>query len=127
MHSSQPAVRPRGETVLRPWVPLIGGERYRQALAQALARISRFKPHMLVVSLGLDTARNDPTGSWSLGAKDFDQNGALIGALGLPTLIVQEGGYNTRTLGVNARHFFIGLWRGLTVRPEAKAGDSSAS
>ncbi len=104
----------------------IGGERYRQALAQALSRISRFKPGMLVVSLGLDTARNDPTGSWSLGAKDFDQNGAMIGALGLSTLIVQEGGYNTRTLGVNARHFFIGLWRGLTVVPETKADSTGA-
>ena len=104
----------------------IGGERYRQSLAQALSRISRFKPGMLVVSLGLDTARNDPTGSWSLGAKDFDQNGAMIGALGLPTLIVQEGGYNTRTLGVNARHFFIGLWRGLTVVPETKADGTGA-
>ena len=104
----------------------IGGERYRQSLAQALSRISRFKPHILVVSLGLDTARNDPTGSWSLGAKDFDQNGALIGALGLPTLIVQEGGYNTRTLGVNARHFFIGLWRGLTVGPESQADGTGA-
>ena len=104
----------------------IGGERYRQSLAQALSRISRFKPGMLVVSLGLDTARNDPTGSWSLGAKDFDQNGALIGALGLPTLIVQEGGYNTRTLGVNARHFFIGLWRGLTVGPESQADGTGA-
>ncbi len=105
----------------------IGGERYRQALTQALARISRFKPGMLVVSLGLDTARNDPTGSWSLGAKDFDQNGALIGGLGLPTLIVQEGGYNTRTLGVNARHFFIGLWRGLTVVPDSKGSDATGS
>ncbi len=103
----------------------IGGERYRQSLTQALARISRFKPGMLVVSLGLDTARNDPTGSWSLGAKDFDLNGAMIGALGLPTLIVQEGGYNTRTLGVNARHFFIGLCRGLTTNPDTRASDAA--
>jgi acetoin utilization deacetylase AcuC-like enzyme len=36
----------------------------------------------------------------------------MIGALRLPTLIVQEGGYNTRNLGVNARHFFQGLWAG---------------
>jgi acetoin utilization deacetylase AcuC-like enzyme len=34
--------------------------------------------------------------------------------MALPTLIVQEGGYNTRNLGVHARHFFSGLWGGAT-------------
>jgi acetoin utilization deacetylase AcuC-like enzyme/GNAT superfamily N-acetyltransferase len=90
----------------------IGGEVYRRALSTALQRIERFAPAFLVVSLGLDTARADPTGSWQLGARDLARNGALIGALGLPTLVVQEGGYRTRTLGVNARNFFVGLWRG---------------
>jgi ribosomal protein S18 acetylase RimI-like enzyme len=33
----------------------------------------------------------------------------MIGETGLPLLVVQEGGYNTRNLGVNARHFFEGL------------------
>jgi acetoin utilization deacetylase AcuC-like enzyme len=39
----------------------------------------------------------------------------MIAALGVQTLVVQEGGYRTRTLGVNARNFFEGLWNG---RPE---------
>jgi hypothetical protein len=34
----------------------------------------------------------------------------MIGSLYLPTLVLQEGGYGTRVLGVNARHFFTGLW-----------------
>ncbi|HEX5419956.1 MAG TPA: histone deacetylase family protein, partial [Gammaproteobacteria bacterium] len=84
---------------------------YVRALERALHRIEKFAPAFLVVSLGLDVARGDPTGSWLLGAKDFHRNGALIGALGLPTLVVQEGGYRTRTLGINARHFFEGLWQ----------------
>jgi acetoin utilization deacetylase AcuC-like enzyme len=33
----------------------------------------------------------------------------LIGQLKLPTLVVQEGGYRNRVLGINARHFFQGL------------------
>jgi ribosomal protein S18 acetylase RimI-like enzyme len=33
----------------------------------------------------------------------------MIGELGLPTVVVQEGGYRTRTLGTNARSFFQGL------------------
>jgi acetoin utilization deacetylase AcuC-like enzyme len=38
----------------------------------------------------------------------------MIGGLDLPTLVVQEGGYRTQTLGANARHFFTGLWEGMS-------------
>lgn len=92
------------------------GAQYRRALGRALAEIRRFKPMFLVVCLGLDTAKRDPTGTWTLGAKDFEQNGQMIGELGLPTLVVQEGGYRTRTLGTNARHFFLGLRAGAQMR-----------
>ena len=90
----------------------LDGERYRKALGKALHRIEEFFPQFLVVALGLDTAKGDPTGTWSLMAKDFEENGRLIGTLGLPTLVVQEGGYRTRTLGQNARNFFRGLVQG---------------
>ncbi|MDH5324884.1 MAG: histone deacetylase family protein [Gammaproteobacteria bacterium] len=87
-------------------------ERYHRTLEQALKNIKRFGAEYLVVALGLDTAKSDPTGTWQLQAKDYHENGRKIGALKLPTLIVQEGGYLTRTLGRNARHFFEGLWQG---------------
>ena len=90
----------------------LDGERYRKTLGKALHRIEEFSPQFLVVALGLDTAKGDPTGTWSLMAKDFEENGRLIGTLGLPTLVVQEGGYRTRTLGQNARNFFRGLVQG---------------
>ena len=86
-------------------------ERYATTLERALKRIREFAPRYLVICLGLDTAKGDPTGSWTLSTSDFERNGEAIGALGLPTLVVQEGGYRTRTLGINARHFFEGLWR----------------
>ncbi|HRX86516.1 MAG TPA: acetylpolyamine amidohydrolase [Phycisphaerae bacterium] len=89
----------------------VEGPRYRQTLREALSRIRRFSPNFLVVALGLDPAKGDPTGTWSLVAKDFEENGRMIGELRLPTLVVQEGGYRTRTLGVNARQFFVGLAR----------------
>jgi len=44
--------------------------------------------------------------------RDFQKNGKMLGKLGFPILIVQEGGYNTRVIGSNVRHFFIGLWEG---------------
>ena len=36
----------------------------------------------------------------------------MIGEQGYPTLVVQEGGYRVRTLGANARNFFVGLVTG---------------
>lgn len=85
------------------------GAEFRKALARALRRIESFRPEFLVVAFGADTARRDPTGSWSLGTADFETNGRMIADLGLPTLVVQEGGYRTRSLGANVRSFFHGL------------------
>lgn len=92
-----------------PLPETVDGEGYRKALARAILRVEQFKPHFLVVALGLDTAKHDPTGTWMLTAKDFEANGRMIGEMDLPTVVVQEGGYRTRTLGINARHFFTGL------------------
>jgi acetoin utilization deacetylase AcuC-like enzyme len=97
----------------------LDGERYRQVLSRALEKIRKFDPQFLVLALGLDTAKGDPTGSFSLMARDFRENGRMIGELQLPTLVVQEGGYKTQTLGINARHFFSGLWDSLSSRDAA--------
>jgi acetoin utilization deacetylase AcuC-like enzyme len=85
------------------------GKEYRRALRRALERVRTFAPDFLIVALGLDTAKGDPTGTWSLTASDFERNARLIAELDLPLLVVQEGGYRTRTLGSNARAFFRGL------------------
>jgi acetoin utilization deacetylase AcuC-like enzyme/GNAT superfamily N-acetyltransferase len=100
----------KGYNVNIPLPEDLDGERYRQALGEALKRVERFRPQFLIVALGLDTAKEDPTGSWSLEAEDFEAVGKMIGSLRLPTLVVQEGGYDTRVLGINARRFFSGLW-----------------
>ena len=87
-------------------------DHYLKALKKALKKIRQYKPVYLILCLGLDTAKGDPTGTWSLVAKDFTLLGQQIGALKLPTLVMQEGGYKNRSIGVNARHFFSGLWDG---------------
>jgi acetoin utilization deacetylase AcuC-like enzyme len=101
-----------GANLNLPLPERLDGAGYLRALGRALARVERFAPRFLVVALGLDPAKNDPTGSWTLGAADFRENGRAIGGLGLPTLVVQEGGYRTRSLGINARSFFDGLREG---------------
>jgi acetoin utilization deacetylase AcuC-like enzyme/GNAT superfamily N-acetyltransferase len=90
----------------------IDGMRYREVLKKALRLVMRFNPNFLVIAMGLDTAKGDPTGTWNLTKEDFEENGKILGALGIASIIVQEGGYDTRVLGVNARKFFTGLWKG---------------
>jgi acetoin utilization deacetylase AcuC-like enzyme len=94
----------------------IDGALYRKYLDKALSAVRKHDAKFLVVCLGLDTGRGDPTGSWELDYKDFFENGLRIGCMGLPTLVVQEGGYNTRSLGRHARAFFAGLFQGATGR-----------
>ena len=101
-----------GYNVNIPLPENVDGDGYRRALKKALEQIREFAPAYLVVALGLDTARGDPTGTWSLRSEDFETNGQLIGALDLPTLVVQEGGYRTSAIGRNARRFLTGLWKG---------------
>ena len=71
------------------------GPYYLDALDGALERIEAFAPGHLVLSLGLDIYRLDPLGDFDLDLDDFARIGSRIAALHLPTLVVQEGGYNT--------------------------------
>jgi acetoin utilization deacetylase AcuC-like enzyme/ribosomal protein S18 acetylase RimI-like enzyme len=105
-----------------PLPEAVDGEKYRKALARALRRIEEFQPQFLIVGLGLDPAKGDPTGSWSLTMKDFAENGRMIGALGLPLVVIQEGGYRTQTLGKNALAFFRGVVEGLGQWADSRHG-----
>jgi len=102
----------KGYNLNIPLPEQLSNERYLKVLGKALRRVARFRPRFLIVALGLDTAREDPTGTWEMESDNFQAVGQMIGALRLPTLVVQEGGYDTRVLGSNARHFFEGLWTG---------------
>ena len=98
-----------GMNINFPLKESIGGTEYLEALKKAIRKILAFNPVYLIISLGLDIAKGDPTGTWSLRASDFKANGALLGRIPLPTLFIQEGGYKNHSLGINARHFFQGF------------------
>ncbi len=102
----------QGFNINYPLPEELTGAQYLTHLVKALKKIAAFSPRYLIVCLGLDTAKGDPTGTWSLNASDFSKIGQQISLLQLPTLVVQEGGYKNRSIGINARHFFEGLWRG---------------
>jgi acetoin utilization deacetylase AcuC-like enzyme len=63
----------------------------------------------LVVPLGVDAAEGDPTSPLRVTADGFREGGSLLGSLGLPTVVIQEGGYDLRTLGGLVLAFLEGV------------------
>ena len=53
----------------------------------------------LVVSLGVDAAKEDPESPLQVSADGFREAGRLVAGTGLPAVVVQEGGYRLPTLG----------------------------
>ena len=82
---------------------------YQQALLAACDRIRQHAPDALVVSLGVDTFEHDPISHFRLRSADFTRLGQHLGALGLPTLFVMEGGYMVDDIGVNAVNVLSGF------------------
>ena len=92
-----------------PLPPGTGFAAWRGALESALTRLRRFAPDVIVVSLGADTFAGDPISSFTLQSADFSTYGRLIGACGIPTLFVLEGGYAVAELGVNVVNVLTGF------------------
>jgi acetoin utilization deacetylase AcuC-like enzyme len=93
-------------------LPLTAGcpnDVYLATLDKALERIAAHDAAVLVVSLGLDTYGQDPIGDLALSTDVYDQVGRRVAGLGLPTLVLQEGGYFVPKLGENARTWLRGL------------------
>jgi acetoin utilization deacetylase AcuC-like enzyme len=53
----------------------------------------------LVVALGVDAAAGDPESPLEVTWDGYREAGRILGELGLPTVVVQEGGYDLETIG----------------------------
>jgi acetoin utilization deacetylase AcuC-like enzyme len=94
-------------------VPLAPGsedEAWLTALRHAVQAVGR--ADALVVSLGVDAAVGDPESPLRVTPAGFREAGLMIGALGLPTVLVQEGGYQLATLGPLVRTVLLGVEEG---------------
>jgi acetoin utilization deacetylase AcuC-like enzyme len=74
---------------------------YLAFLDRACDDVSRFAPHYLLVSLGVDTFGSDPLGDFALTNAAFPRIGARLAQLHLPTVFLMEGGYAIDQLGSN--------------------------
>lgn len=75
------------------------------ALEKAIKRIADFKPGALVLALGLDAHEADPLNGGAVTTEGFVAMARQIAQIGLPTALVQEGGYLTPMLGDNLAAF----------------------
>ena len=82
---------------------------YERALGTALDALAAWGPDLLIVSFGADTYEGDPISGFKLRTDDYPRMSARIAELGLPTLIVMEGGYAVDALGTNVAAFLSGF------------------
>ncbi|HEV2747765.1 MAG TPA: histone deacetylase family protein [Allosphingosinicella sp.] len=82
---------------------------FDRALGTALERIAGFAPDLLICSYGADTYAGDPISFFDLETADYPRIARRIASLGLPTLIVMEGGYAVDALGRNVASFLSGF------------------
>jgi len=88
-----------------------GGAAMAAAVEQAAEAIRAFGAEALVVALGYDAHKDDPIGVLKLQSADFGTIGAQVKAMGLPTLVVQEGGYAIEAIG-ECLDAFLGGFKG---------------
>lgn len=102
-----------GTTVNLPLAPGCGDPAYLEALDRALERVRSFGGSVAVVSLGVDTYREDPICDFALSAEVYEEMGRRVAAAGRRLVVVQEGGYHLPTLGTNVRRWLLGAAAGL--------------
>ncbi len=93
-------------------VPLPRGTQwnaYRDALAGVVETLSAWKPELVVVSFGADTFAGDPISEFLLRTEDYEQMAQIIATIGVPILVVMEGGYAIGDLGANTASFLSGI------------------
>lgn len=82
---------------------------YLVALEQALDSVAAYSPDAIVVALGLDAHESDPFRGMRITTGGFENIGERLGALQLPTVLTQEGGYLSASLGNSLAAFLNGF------------------
>jgi acetoin utilization deacetylase AcuC-like enzyme len=95
-----------GSNLNLPLRPGTGDDGWLAAVRQAAEWL---EPDALVVSLGVDAGESDPESPLGVTAAGFCEAGRIVGALGVPTVLVQEGGYDLETLGPLVLEFLSGV------------------
>ena len=88
-----------------PLAPGAGDREFVAAVATLVASAREQRASALVVSLGVDAAAEDPESPLRVTRAGYRSAGEAVASLGLPTVIVQEGGYHLPSLGTLVADF----------------------
>jgi acetoin utilization deacetylase AcuC-like enzyme len=88
-----------GANLNLPIAPGAGDEGWLDGVGAAVAAVRKARVEALVVALGVDAATSDPNSPLEVTAEGLRDAGRMLGALALPTVVVQEGGYDLATIG----------------------------
>jgi acetoin utilization deacetylase AcuC-like enzyme len=93
-----------------PLAPGSGDERWIDAVTELAGWVEGAAA--LVVALGVDAAGGDPESPLEVTGDGFRAAGRVLGALGLPTVVVQEGGYDLDAIGGLVHEVLAGIEEG---------------
>jgi acetoin utilization deacetylase AcuC-like enzyme len=79
--------------------PNTGDEAWLEAVGELGAWALEHGARALVLALGVDAAEGDPESPLEVTGDGFRSAGRVLGSLGLPTVVVQEGGYDLGEIG----------------------------
>jgi acetoin utilization deacetylase AcuC-like enzyme len=92
-----------------PLAPGSGDEPWLAAVAELAEWVRAGGAQALVVALGVDAAAGDPESPLEVTAGGLRAAGRILGEIGLPTVFVQEGGYDLLTIGSLVRETLTGF------------------
>ena len=86
---------------------------YKKALESAINEIHTYKPDQIIVSLGVDTYKDDPISQFLLENKNYFEIGSMIKEINIPTLFIMEGGYAVQEIGINVANVLEGFTKSI--------------
>jgi acetoin utilization deacetylase AcuC-like enzyme len=89
-----------------------GDDRWLAGVDRLVEAAREHRSEAVVLALGVDAALDDPNSPLEVTVDGFREAGRRIGALRLPTVVVQEGGYVLETVGPLVRAALEGLDEG---------------
>jgi len=104
-----------------PLEPGSGNDAWLAGLDLLLDAARAHESRALVVPLGVDAAAGDPNSPLQVTEDGFREAGHRLGALGLPSVFVQEGGYVLDTVGPLVRATLEGFEEGARRSASARA------
>jgi acetoin utilization deacetylase AcuC-like enzyme len=88
-----------GANLNLPLTPGAGDELWLGAVDELCRWVSGSGAAALVIALGVDAAADDPESPLEVSIDAYREAGRRLGSIGLPTVAVQEGGYELESLG----------------------------